>query len=125
MAFIDEILYGITQNLAKLSILLFYLRLFPDNRFRNVTKVMIVLIALFAIAFNLAVIFQCWPVRRAWDQTRRGKCIRFDLLTYLGSAFSIITDFVIILLPVPQLWSLNLNYSKRIALVLMFAVGSL
>jgi hypothetical protein len=120
-----EALYVIAQNVAKLSILLFYLRLFPDELFRTITKLNIAFVITHGIAFLIAVIFQCWPITAVWDLTIHGKCMDFQALIYAGAGCSIMEDIVIIVLPIPQLWSLNFNWSKRGALILMFAIGSL
>ena len=54
-----------------------------------------------------------------------GKCINLTAIVYSGAAFSIVEDLVIMLLPISELKGLNLDLRKRIALVFMFALGSL
>jgi hypothetical protein len=53
------------------------------------------------------------------------KCISSKGIIYSGAAISILEDFVVMLLPIPQLKALNLSLRKRIALIFMFAIGSL
>lgn len=44
---------------------------------------------------------------------------------YAGAVLSIVEDLVLVALPIPELKKLNLSRKKRIALILMFAMGSL
>lgn len=111
--------------LAKIAILLFYLRIFPDDRFRFITKIAAVGVGLTSTSFGFAIIFQCTPIRAAWMPDLPAKCISPKGLVYGGAVFSILEDLIIILLPVRQLQALKLSWRKRFALMLMFAVGSL
>ena len=77
------------------------------------------------LAFVLEVALQCLPVRSQWDLTVKGKCTNFIASIYGGAALSIFEDLVIITLPVFVLKDLNLNPRKKIALGLVFALGSL
>jgi hypothetical protein len=110
---------------AKISILLLYLRIFPDERFQRMTKISLAFMLCHLVAFTSAITFQCTPVKRIWDQTVPGTCSDLVLFIYIGAGFSIFEDLVIILLPIPQLKMLNLTLRKRIALVFMFSLGSL
>jgi hypothetical protein len=65
------------------------------------------------------------PVNSLWDLTVRGKCTNFTASIYAGAAFSIFEDIVIVTLPMFVLKDLNLTLRKKIALCLMFALGSL
>lgn len=68
---------------------------------------------------------QCIPVKSVWDTTVHAECIDLHALVYAGAGFSIVEDFVIMLLPITELKSLNLDVRKKIALFFMFALGSL
>jgi hypothetical protein len=113
------------QNLAKFSILLFYLHLFPDPRFRLWTKILIAWITCRAFAFLMAVLLECVPVNALWDLNVRARCINTTAIVFAGAGFSIAEDIVIILLPIPELMRLNLSLRRRVALMFMFALGSL
>jgi hypothetical protein len=77
------------------------------------------------IAFTVPVILQCLPVQSLWDLTIQGKCLNIRAVAISGAAFSIFEDLVIMFLPVGELKGLNLTLRKRIALCIMFALGSL
>lgn len=76
-------------------------------------------------AFLMADALQCVPVKAVWDTNIHAKCIDLQALIYAGAGFSIFEDFVIMLLPIPELKSLNLDSRKKVALFFMFALGSL
>jgi hypothetical protein len=115
----------LVQNLAKLSILLLYLRIFVDKKFRLVTSLVIGWVICHTIAYGISVVFQCTPVEYVWDLSVGGKCIDSQAFVYSGAAFSILEDFVIIILPVWELRALKLDLRKRVTLGFMFALGSL
>ncbi|KAG4422199.1 hypothetical protein IFR04_004705 [Cadophora malorum] len=119
-----QLFYVIIQTLAKMSILLLYLRIFPSQRFRLVCKIFMVFMVCHGTAFFFVVAFQCVPVRSIWDREIVGQCVNSQALIYAGAGFSIFEDFAIMLLPIFELKGLNLSRRKRIALGFMFALGS-
>ncbi|KFY99223.1 hypothetical protein V498_00906 [Pseudogymnoascus sp. VKM F-4517 (FW-2822)] len=122
--YIAQIFYGLAQNLAKISILLLFLRIFPGERFRLVTKTALVWMICQLIAFFIAVTLQCVPVKATWDMTQKGTCINAGALVTAGAGFNIFDDIVIILLPVRELKHLHLSLRKRVAVIALFALGS-
>lgn len=115
----------IFQALAKLSILFLFLRIFPSQQFRLVVKICIAWMVAHTIAFVFVVAFQCLPVRSVWDHSIRGTCTNMPATVYAGAAFSIFEDFIIMLLPIWELKDLSLNSRKKLALMFLFALGSL
>ncbi|TVY35933.1 hypothetical protein LSUB1_G005757 [Lachnellula subtilissima] len=87
-------------------------------------KIAIAAVSCGGLSFTFGVIFQCSPVRAAWDLTVDAKCIDSKGIVYSGAAISIVEDFLIMFLPLPLLKGLNLSLRKRIALAFMFAIGS-
>lgn len=64
--FIFITFYVATVWLTKLSILLLYLRLFPDTRLRLIAKTGIVLCSIICFAFTVVCLLQCSPISFAW-----------------------------------------------------------
>jgi hypothetical protein len=122
---VSQILYVVTQNLAKGSILLLFLRIFPDKRFCLITKICLAWTVCHTIAFTIAVIAQCNPISSIWDSSLKVKCYNSTAIVFAGAAFSIVEDIVIILLPVRELTNLNLPLRKKLTVIFMFALGSL
>ncbi|KAH6714727.1 hypothetical protein BKA61DRAFT_517961 [Leptodontidium sp. MPI-SDFR-AT-0119] len=122
--YVSQLLYVVVQNLAKISILFLYLRIFVNPRFRLYTKIVMGWAFCHTFAFLVADAFQCVPVKAVWDTTIDAKCINLQTLIYAGAGFSIVEDFIIMLLPISELRSLKLDLRKRIVLFFMFALGS-
>ncbi|KAH8589850.1 hypothetical protein B0O99DRAFT_522425, partial [Bisporella sp. PMI_857] len=122
--YVSQMLYVGTKALAKISILLLFLRIFPDERFRLATKIFLVWILCAAFTFFIAIALQCIPVHAVWDMSVRGKCINLSALVFSGAGLSIFEDTVIILLPVFELKSLRLTLAKRLLIIFVFAMGS-
>ncbi|CAO1606195.1 hypothetical protein XANCAGTX0491_009696 [Xanthoria calcicola] len=76
------------------------------------------------IAVLFTTIFQCNPVRGAWDiSVPRDQC--FNLRTWLiaTNVPNIVIDFGIICLPIPLVWKLKLSTERKIGLTGVFLLG--
>jgi hypothetical protein len=125
MFYVSQIIYVAVQVFAKTSILLLYLRVFTRHWFTMACKLCIVFLGLHGIAFALAVSFQCSPVESIWNPRVKGKCIDLTAVGVIGAIFSIVEDFVILILPIPEIINLQMGKSKKWGLVLLFGIGSL
>ena len=68
-------------------------------------------------------IFQCTPINAAWDPRVKGHCIYLSKVLITGAAFDIASDFVILLLPMPKLWHLQISRKQKIQLIGIFLLG--
>lgn len=125
IVYISENLYVIDLALSKISIVVFYLRIFPDNWFRYAALVTIVMITISTTIIFLMTVFSCHPVAYFWDKNLRGKCIDINSLAYANSGMSIAQDLIIIALPIPILLKLNISTKKKIGVGFMLTIGSL
>jgi len=123
--YVTQILYVIGRSLAKASIILLFLRIFQDQRFRLFTKICLAWIVCDALVFSLTLTLQCIPVNAVWDIGIKAKCINSRVVVFTIAGLSIFEDIVIILLPIPELSHLNLSLRKRLAVIFMFTLGSL
>ncbi|PIA99029.1 hypothetical protein CB0940_03448 [Cercospora beticola] len=143
----DEIVYVFGLGLVKISLLLTYLRFFSSDRFRHITYVVIVLNALFILSFVIVILTQCRPLSYTWNQwdgEHKGKCLALNpivwssyvlgplIFAWLQTAdllysaiINIILDFLVLGLPIYQLWKMNLNVAKKLQVMFMFGVGFL
>lgn len=102
-----------------------FLRIFLDKKFRLIVKICIVWVVCKTIAFAVAVALQCIPPASIWDSNIKGTCSNSAAQVYSGAAINILEDLVIILLPIKELKGLNLGPRKKLAVIFMFALGSL
>lgn len=121
-------MYITGTGLTKLSILLFYLRIFPNKSLRRNTYIMIAFCGAALVAFFFAVLFQCTPISAAWtfwDKQRGGHCINVKAIIYSQAIVNIVSDVPIMLIPIPTLISLSLPKGKKIGLIIVFGLGLL
>lgn len=86
------------------------------------TVMVIVVIYLLEALFTL--IFLCRPVSAFWRDTFiLGDCNDFRLMLNISAAMNILTDILIILLPIPGLKQLALPKSQKIGLMIVFFLG--
>jgi hypothetical protein len=112
------------QGFTKVSICLFYLRIFPQRWFQTATICTIVFISTSCTVFIFVIAFQCHPASSFWDRTKHGICIDQSAMGYTGAAASILQHIIILLLPIPCISSLQLGRGKKISLFVMFGLGS-
>lgn len=120
-----EWLYLAGVALPKLSILFLYLRVFINRRARIVCFVLIGILVMNWAAFLLASIFQCWPISNQWDKTSQGgRCFNRETFYKTSSAPNIVTDVVILVLPIPLVRRLKASRVRKLGLSFVFLVGS-
>lgn len=78
---------------------------------------------LWVVGMNLTVIFQCTPIRKFWEPHVPGHCIDLWKFLLAQAIPNIFTDLVILLLPLPPLWNLQVPSSQKAALFGIFLLG--
>ncbi|KKY34131.1 putative integral membrane family protein [Diaporthe ampelina] len=106
--FVTQPLCLVSLCFAKASVGMFLLRLKPSRRF---------------VLFIRA----CIPLALVWDHSiPDGKCIPakdLKFAAFFNSSVSLLTDLVFALLPVPILWSVQLNWKVKLAVSAVLALG--
>ncbi|KAJ4302759.1 hypothetical protein N0V90_001649 [Kalmusia sp. IMI 367209] len=126
--YVMEILYFVELTFLKLSLLFFYKRIFPGTTITKVLWATIAFNVLFGIAFTIAGIFQCQPISHYWtywDGEQNGKCFNINALAWANAGISIAVDIWMLAVPLSQVLRLNLALKKKLAVALMFGVGTL
>ncbi|RAQ46652.1 hypothetical protein AFGD_000269 [Aspergillus flavus] len=116
-------------SLVKVSLALFLLRFASPNKNlkRFITGALVFLI-IFTVACILTLIFQCLPVRAAWDFSLRENARCYSMKTYLSigefnSAINIATDFVFATLPAFMFSKVQVNKRTRVSLMGILSLG--
>ncbi|KAM5454668.1 hypothetical protein MaudCBS49596_001965 [Microsporum audouinii] len=120
-----QMLYRVTINMTKLSILLLYRKIFDTERFRFklICDILFIYIILYTIATFLVTIFQCDPIPKAWSRAIPGSCINLTAFWYANAALHTLTDVMILILPMPVIKGLKLPQRQKLALIVVFALG--
>lgn len=126
--YVLEILYFFQMTLLKLTLLFFFLRIFPKTIIRNLLKGTIIFTVLYGLTFVLVAIFQCKPISHYWlnwDLEHDGKCINVNALAWSHAIISIVLDAWMLVLPLYEVFRLQLSWRKKISVAIMFLVGTL
>ncbi|KAI4184330.1 MAG: hypothetical protein LQ348_004563 [Seirophora lacunosa] len=121
---VADVGYCVVILLAKLPILLHYIRIFIPSRSGTIylaTQTLIWTNLFFYIAFAFAVIFQCTPRAKIWNHDVSGSCINVQALFLVGGSWNVLSDFAILILPVAPIWRLQVSPRKKIGISLVFA----
>ena len=111
---------------AKVSILLLYIRLFGVNRpFRYTCYALTALVVGYCTAMILANIFQCRPIYAGWNFFAPGRCASLQDITITTGALNILSDFAIVVAPIPVVLKLQLRPAKMVGLLAIVATGFL
>lgn len=119
------IAYALMTLFIKLSILCLIARVFSPYRRRVQTIYGLgALLAAYYITSLILKIRVCWPISAYW----RGdvdKCLNQSAVITADAIISTVTDAIILVLPLPLTWSLQLPAKKKMRVGSMLAVGGL
>ncbi len=124
LLFVDNLLYNTGLTIVKMSVLLFYVRIFKTVKtYKLMFWITACLILGWCIAINFLALFTCTPVHKSWNPETPGHCLP-QSKTFLGATIpNILIDFLLLVLPMPMLWRLHIKSSHKVALVGVFAAG--
>lgn len=128
MFILGELFYMIGMALVKVSILFFFLRIFPVRQLQISIYITMAVCIGYGTAFFFATLFQCWPIPYSWEQWHgeyEGTCNDFHMQGWIHAGINIALDLIVLLLPLKQLYALDLSKRKRVSVIMMFLVGIL
>ncbi|KAK5998967.1 hypothetical protein PT974_01351 [Cladobotryum mycophilum] len=131
--FIAEVGYTLTLMSVKWSILAFYWRSFSVRESAQIPiLILAVIVLIWSIAVLIVTALQCQPTRAWWDRFHpvhpmhpsEYKCTVDSTKFFYGNAIpTIITDVMMLALPIPYVLRLQLPRGQKVALIGIFLVG--
>lgn len=120
-------LYDFALFFTKMSALLFFSRVFPTYAnsvwFNRALLITHVLNFLWFIGIVFGTVFMCKPVAKGWNPFLDGTCGP-TLGLWIGSAVpSVVIDLIILTLPLPKIWGLQMNKKRKVGLTVVFLLG--
>ena len=102
-----------------------YRRLFSHHsrNFHWQINVLITIVAVWGAGIILTAFFLCVPMEKNWHPTVKGTCIPILPFYYGLQIPNIITDVLIIVVPIREVMRLQLNKKLKTGAVTMFALG--
>ncbi len=117
------ILWNITICFSKLSVLLMYTTVIAVRNMIIACRVLGVFIILWNIGGVLGALFLCRPFALNWDKTLEGTCGDNRLFYMWLGAINVVVEAVMLLLPLPFLYQLQLKTFKKLIVIGLFSVG--
>nr|XP_036586232.1 CFEM domain-containing protein (integral membrane protein) [Colletotrichum truncatum]KAF6796639.1 CFEM domain-containing protein (integral membrane protein) [Colletotrichum truncatum] len=129
LMFVLEMIYILAMAAIKASILFCFLRIFPDRVFRRAVFATQMFNLLVALTWVILCCVQCQPISYAWngwDGEHQGGCgVQSSSIGLIHVAFQIAIDLVMLVLPITQVYKLQMDFKKKLGVMAMFLVGIL
>ncbi|MCJ1433539.1 hypothetical protein MMC27_002902 [Xylographa pallens] len=107
----------------KVAILLFYYRLFPHKIFQKVIYGVGIFVLMCFVSTFFGFLFQCVPIQSFWQQKIARHCFLQDQFYLAVAVLSLVSDFLILVMPMPLVWALHTSKQRKIGLSLVFLLG--
>ncbi|PQE29897.1 integral membrane protein [Rutstroemia sp. NJR-2017a WRK4] len=111
---------------TKIAVLLFYRRIFVGRVFEIVTWTLIFLVTAWSVGYFFANMLECIPISQSWASAPgQGNPHCIDALPmYFSQVYSDVgLDCLIIIVPIPLVWSLQLPFKQKLAVTGIFLLG--
>lgn len=123
--YIAQVVYKIVIGFNKISILMLYLRIFTSKAFRISCYTSLAIVASFTFGSTIATILQCIPTKGSWDKRVDATCTNSTVFWYSFAVINILTDVMILCLPVREVLNLHLHRREKYGLLALFSLGAL
>lgn len=121
-----QFLWALSLAFSKISILLLYSSVFAVPTVIWTARASIVFIALWAIATIITGCLICQPFEMNWNPTLPGGHCGDQVLSFtITGVLNLLTDLMVLLLPIPYLVKLQMRLYKKIVLIGVFSIGLL
>ena len=126
ISFAVAVLYFTVLTAIKISILLFYRRIFFTAYFRMRLLLVGIAVMTWWFAGTISAIVSCIPVQRLWiGPSAGGYCFNFNIFWMAMGAVELVIDTVILVLPIGMVLGLQLSRRQKILLGGIFLLGGL
>ena len=129
MIYIEEVFFITTITTVKISILLFYRRIFATARFRALTTAFGLLCLLWWFIAFFVIVFQCYPVEDFWNYQLQlawqASCLAPGTVIFGIEITNLFIDIMILCLPLWMINSLQMSTHRKISVGSMFLLGGL
>lgn len=128
--FATQLLSVLSLVFTKLSIVFFYRRVFRGKTFSLVSIGLITLICIWGVAFFFATLFECMPISEAWKSLygtpeHSQYCYNYLPMFQATAVTNMIIDVLVLTVPIPLVWRLQMPIRQKIAVSGFFLLGAL
>ncbi|RKL34114.1 hypothetical protein BFJ72_g9601 [Fusarium proliferatum] len=129
LSYIYTYFFAISVFTTKVSILLFYRRLFSRGGFSFKIAFWFgsFLVASYPVIFLFTMILGCTPISHYWTQFKgtEGTCIDVGQFFVILAIINLFTNVIVLLIPVPEVLKLQMSREKKGAVFGILALGGL
>ncbi|KGO67163.1 hypothetical protein PITC_020690 [Penicillium italicum] len=125
IGFANAFIYTGCIAFIKFSILALYKRLFAIRYMTIAVNIMFGFVSLWVVGVYVAGALLCIPTKKFWDQSVEGACLDPAKFYYGSQIPNILTDIVLLIMPMRVVWTLPVSNSQKALLSGVFLVGGL
>ncbi|KAK5627054.1 hypothetical protein RRF57_002769 [Xylaria bambusicola] len=118
-----ELFHIISLNLGKISALFFYLKLFGQKSVSRITEWCLLAISSGTVGLILWQFLFCRPLSKMWEWDGLETCGDRQPLYVAVCVWSIFTDLLVLVVPLPVIWRLKMERIQKLRLSWLFAAG--
>ncbi|KAH8426118.1 uncharacterized protein LDX57_003860 [Aspergillus melleus] len=107
----------------KMAIIYLYLSVFTQKPFRIICYVVVGIMVGNWIGTTVASFLSCQPLSYYW--TQEGTCFDINSFFRWGGFSNIVTDVIMMILPMPVVWELHASTRLKLGILITFLLGSL
>jgi hypothetical protein len=119
-----SIVYCPAAYFTKATLLLIIARIFTVRY--CVSRGIYISIAALLVAYlpmQISKTFVCSPIKAFWDQSVHGSCLNQRKVFIADTTVGFLTDFMILIIPIPLIWSLHVPLQKKIKMAALLGAG--
>lgn len=121
-----EQFYAAAFTLPRLSILAMYMRIFTSRIYHIAVYILASIMLTFYVTCVFWGLFKCRPLAYTWDKSiPGGHCINVTEYCRWINFPNILIDVVIVVLPLPLIWRLQVSWNQKIDLTVTFLTSGM
>jgi hypothetical protein len=117
------IIWNLTICLSKLSVLFMYTNVIPVPKMVMACRIVGAIIIMWNTGGILGALLLCRPIALNWNKTLPGTCGDNRLFYIWLGGINVVVEAVILLLPVPFIYRLQMKMFKKLVVIGLFSVG--
>ncbi|KAI1093241.1 hypothetical protein F5B19DRAFT_491574 [Rostrohypoxylon terebratum] len=121
-----QVLWALSLGLCRISIIHLFSKIFLVQSFIVVARATYVLVILWALAAILSAFLICQPFAFNWDRSIEGGTCGNAMISWITTGvLNMVSDLILLIMPMPYLLGLELSWKKRLLLAATFSIGIL
>ena len=126
LLYILDWFYVPSNAMSRISVVALYLRVLTGRLYRFFCWFIIAFLLANMSATIIAAQLECFPLQYTWDRTiEGGHCFNQTLWYQVTNIPNVVADVMILVLPIPTVWSLHASLSRKLGIATVFLTGSL